>query len=264
MQVAHVNGIVLHYRSEGLPSAPALVFANSLGTDLRVWDDVVEKLAGEFRIIRYDKRGHGLSEAPPAPYSIEDHTHDLAALLEHLDVDQAIICGLSVGGMIAQMLATDHPELVRGLVLSDTAHKIGTAELWNSRIEAITAKGIEVIADGILERWFAADFRNRRAHELQGWRNMLTRTPVAGYVGTCAAIRDADLTARAEAITQPTLCLGGAQDGATPPELVDALTKLIRPARFHLIEDAGHLPCVERPDVVVDEMTRFFREEGLG
>lgn len=263
MRFAHVNGIVVHYRLDGPENGPALVFSNSLGTDLRVWEDVVAELAREFRILRYDKRGHGLSQATPPPYSIEDHAHDLAALMHALSIESAIVCGLSVGGMIAMMLASEHPQLVRGLVLSDTAHKIGTAEMWNSRMHAIEHKGIDVVADGVLERWLSASFRNHKPYDTLGWRNMLTRTPPDGYLGTCAAIRDADLTERAERIAVPTLCLCGSEDGATPPELVRSLSRIIPDALFRLIDGAGHLPCVEKPAEFADEMTRFFREVEL-
>lgn len=263
MQAAHVNGIVLHYRVDGPEDAPLLVFANSLGTDLRIWDGVVAALGDQFRMLRYDKRGHGLSQATPAPYSIEDHAHDLAELLRHLQAGPALVCGVSVGGMIAQMFASEHPASVRGLVLCNTAHKIGTASMWESRIETIAAKGIEVTADGIMERWFSAAFHNERAEEMQLWRNMLTRTPVEGYLGTSAAIRDADLGDRVQKITVPALCVAGTEDQATPPDHVKALSKLMPHARFRLIEGVGHLPCVECPDELADQMIIFFREEEL-
>jgi len=263
MRFAHVNGIVIHYRADGREGAPTVVFSNSLGTDFRTWDGVVNILSDEFRCIRYDKRGHGLSQATPSPYRMEDHANDLAALLRMLNVERAIVCGLSVGGMIAQLLASEHPGLVLALVLSDTAHKIGTREMWDSRIHAIENKGLEVVADGIIERWLSADFRNHRPYDTQGWRNMLTRTPVPGYLGTCAAIRDADLTARTEKLAVPALCLCGSEDLATPPDHVQAMSKLIADARFRLIAGAGHLPCVEKPQEFADEMTRFFAEAEL-
>ena len=134
---------------------------------------------------------------------------DLARLLDARQARQAIVCGLSIGGMIAQALASARPDLVRGLVLMDTAHKIGTAEMWGERMAAIRAGGIASIADAILVRWFSPDFHAHRAAELAGWRNMLSRTPVEGYLGCCAAIRDADLTAATRALAVPTLCMVG-------------------------------------------------------
>lgn len=270
MRVAKVNGVHIHFAESGEGPAdkggegtPTLVFSNSLGTDFRVWDRVAARLAGRFRLIFYDKRGHGLSEAPAGPYQIADHVGDLAGLLDELGVRGAVICGLSVGGMIAQGLAAARPDLVRALVLCDTAHRIGPPASWAQRIDAIRAGGIDALAEPILERWFSAAFRAARPAEVAGWRAMLTRTPVEGYLGTCAAIRDADLTEQAKAIAVPTLCLCGAEDGATPPALVRSLAELIAGARFTEIEGAGHLPCVEAPERVVAAMTDFLKEAAL-
>lgn len=262
MSFVRANGVVLHHAVEGPSDAPALVFANSLGTDFRIWDDVVAALAADARVVRYDKRGHGLSEAPPAPYGLADLVDDLAGLLDHLAVRDALVVGLSVGGMIAQGLAAARPDLVRALVLCDTAHRIGPPEMWDQRIAAIRAGGIEALAEPILERWFSADFRRSRPAELLGWRNMLTRTPVEGYLGTCAAIRDSDLTGAARAIAVPTLCVVGSEDGATPPELVRSLAALVPGAGFSIVEGAGHLPCVEAPETLAALINDFMREAG--
>jgi 3-oxoadipate enol-lactonase len=167
---------------------------------------------------------------------------------------------LSIGGMIAQSLVSMRPDLVRGLVLMDTAHKIGTPQVWAERIAAIRAGGIASIADAILTRWFTPDFHRERAAELAGWRNMLSRTPVEGYLGCCAAIRDADLTATARAVAVPTLCMVGDADGSTPPELVAELASLVPGARLVTIAGAGHVPCVERPEAVAEAMLGFFEE----
>src|SRR5690606_31805665 len=172
-----LNGVVLHVEDLGAADGPALVFSNSLGTDLRIWDDVVGQLADRFRIVRYDKRGHGLSEIGETPYSIDDHVDDLAALLDDLAIEGAIVCGLSVGGLIAQGLYAKRPELIAGLILCDTAHKIGAAELWNTRMAAIEKGGIASIAETILERWFSRELRENNPDALAGWRAMLTRTP---------------------------------------------------------------------------------------
>jgi 3-oxoadipate enol-lactonase len=263
MAFARVGDVVVHYEATGPSGAPALVLANSLGTDLRVWDALLPFFAGRFRLIRYDKRGHGLSDLTPAPYTIAGLADDLAGLLDLLDVRGAMVCGLSIGGVIAQQLAATRPDLVRGLVLMDTAHKVGPPEIWRQRIETVRRAGITSIADAILERWFAPVFRKERAVELAGWRNMLTRTPVEGYAGCCAAIRDADLTAAARGIDVPTLCLVGEADGATPPALVRELAGLIPGARFATIAEAGHLPCVEQPAATARVMSAFFEEARL-
>jgi 3-oxoadipate enol-lactonase len=199
-------------------------------------------------VIRYDLRGHGLSGIGRPPYALDDHVADLAALLDACGVRQAAIVGLSVGGQIALGLAARRPELVRALVLCDTAHRIGTAEMWNARIAAVEAGGVEAIAHAVLERWFSRSYRGDQAAAFAIWRNMLTRTTAAGYAGTCAALRDADLTAAARGIGVPTLCVCGAEDLATPPDLVRSLAALIPGAGFALIPAAGHLPCIEQPD----------------
>jgi 3-oxoadipate enol-lactonase len=266
MQVAAVNGTHIHYRDtdpgRGNPGGarPVLVFSNSLGTDFRIWDRVIARLGDRYRIITYDKRGHGLSDGAPAPYKMSDHVEDLAGLLNRLGVEDAIICGLSVGGLIAQGLAAAHPALVSRLILCDTAHKIGTADLWNERIAAVETGGIEALADGVLERWFSADFRASKTAELSAWRNLLVRTTADGYAGTCAAIRDADFTESSAKLDVPTLCICGSEDGATTPDLVRSTAELIPGARFELIEGAGHLPCIEAPDAVANLILEFTAE----
>ncbi|MPZ11872.1 MAG: 3-oxoadipate enol-lactonase [Kiloniellaceae bacterium] len=264
MDFRTLNGIVLHVQDLGPADRPALVFSNSLGTDFRIWDDVVARLAERFRIVLYDKRGHGLSEIDKPPYSIAEHVGDLAALLDEFAIESALVCGISVGGLIAQGLYASRPELVSGLILCDTAHKIGTAELWNTRIAAIEKGGIASIAEAILERWFSRALRDNDPTALAGWRAMLTRTPQAGYLGTCAAIRDADFTDEAARIAVPTLCIVGAEDGATPPELVRQTAELIPGARCEVIAGAGHLPCIEQPAAVAALIEAFASENGLG
>lgn len=257
--------IVVHHRESGPEGAPPLVLVNSLGTDLRVWDALLPLLGDRFRAVRYDKRGHGLTDATPGDYAIAQLADDLARLLDARGGGGgAVVCGLSIGGMVAQALAAARPDLVRGLVLMDTAHKIGTPAMWAERAAAVRAGGIGSIADAVLVRWFSPEFHARRADELAGWRNMLTRTPVAGYLGCCAAIRDADLTATARALAVPTLCLVGDADGSTPPDLVAELAGLVPGARLATIAGAGHLPCVERPAAVARAMLGFFEEARLG
>ncbi|MEP4032478.1 3-oxoadipate enol-lactonase [Roseibium polysiphoniae] len=263
MNMIRVNGQVLHFADTGEPNLPVLVFANSLGTDFRIWDRVCAQLAEKFRLVRYDKRGHGLSTAPASPYAMDDHVDDLTALLDALKLTSVILVGLSVGGQIAQGIALKRPELVQALVLCDTAVKIGDQKTWTARMEAIDAGGIEVLAEAILERWFSADFRTQRADELEGWRAMLVRTPRQGYLGTCAAIRGADFTPQAAQLKLPVLCVCGTEDLATTPELVQATAGLIENARYVPIKGAGHLPCIEFPDELVGAMTDFFQENSL-
>lgn len=259
MRFARVNGVVIHHEVRGTVGKPVLVFSNSLGTDFRIWDAVVAQLEADYRIVLYDKRGHGLSEATPQPYALADHVDDLAALLDHLDISGATIIGLSVGGMIAQGLATWHPHLVSRLVLCDTAHKIGNDDLWNNRIEAVNTKGIAAISDGILERWFTPAFRSPENADFTGYTAMLTRTTIDGYAGTGFALRDADLTATTATLKLPTLCIVGDHDGSTPPDLVRTLAGLIEGARFEIVKDAGHLPCIEQPEKTAALIADFLR-----
>ncbi len=247
MRFVRVNGVVLHYHDCGRADQPVIVFSNSLGTDFRIWDSVIDHLSQDFRIIRYDKRGHGLSEATEPPYKMADLVADLGALLDHLKVGKATIVGLSVGGMIAQGLASRRPDLVSSLILCDTAHKIGNNALWNERIAAVSDGGIARIVDAIMERWFTTPYRSADNADYIGYVSMLTRISIDGYVGTCAAIRDCDLTGSTRALTVPALCIVGDQDVSTPPELVRSMAELIDGARFEIVEDAGHLPCIEQP-----------------
>ena len=215
MKALEANGQVLHFQDEGPRDGPVVAFSNSLGTDFRLWDPLLPFLADDLRLIRYDKRGHGLSTCPDGPYSIDDHGRDLEGLLDGLGIESAVIVGLSVGGMIAQALAAARPDLVKGLVLCDTGHVIGPPEIWETRIEAIRKNGIAEASSGILERWFSLRFHADRSGELALWRAMLTRTPVEGYLGTCRAIQNADLTEAARGLKMPALCVVGSEDGAT-------------------------------------------------
>jgi len=257
MAFARLNGIVLHYEVSGAKELPALVFSNSLGTDFRIWDAVVETLGGRFRFVRYDKRGHGLSEATPPPYALTDHVADLTALLNHLAIEKTAVVGLSVGGLIAQGLAALHPERIAALVLSNTAHKIGTEASWNERIAAVNANGVAAIADIVMARWFTPAYRRPDNADFVGYRAMFTRTPVDGYVGTCASVRDADLTESTRALKMPVLCIGGDQDGTTPPDIVRSMADLIRNAEFRIVADAGHIPCIEQPAAVAGLIGTF-------
>jgi 3-oxoadipate enol-lactonase len=256
MSFIRVNGAVIHYRDEAARAARAVVFINALGSDLRIWDEVAAILSRDFRVIRYDKRGHGLSEAGPDRYDMADYARDLAGLLDAVGVARATIVGLSIGGLIAQDLYRQRPDLFAGLVLSDTAAKIGDDASWDARIASIEAGGVEAVADGVLERWFTADFRTRRADELVGWRTMLVRTPKQGYLAACGALKRADLRPYAGAIRIPTLCLVGDQDGSTPVDLVRETATMIEGARFEVIAGAGHIPGIEKPETTAALLAR--------
>lgn len=263
MAFARINGIVLHHQVLGPSDGPVLVFLNSLGSDFRIWQEVVPAFADRFRIVLYDKRGHGLSDAPPSPYSIDDHADDLLGLLDHLGIERYSLVGLSVGGLISQRLAVRCPERIQTITLCCTASKIGTPESWAERISSVETGGINPLVDNILQRWFTPLFRETHADEVAGWRNMLVRTPDHGYAGTCAAIRDADLRPDAGRIAAPTLCVAGDHDGSTPADVVKGTADLIPGARFALIGGAGHIPCVEKPAVLSRLIGQHLQEAGL-
>jgi 3-oxoadipate enol-lactonase len=185
---------------------------------------------------------------------------DAERLCDHLGVRDCVFVGLSIGGMVAQGLAVKRLDLVRGLVLSNTAAKIGTREIWEDRIAAVRAGGIAALADGVMERWFARPFR--ATAEIEGWRNMLIRQPAEGYAGCAAAIAGTDLMTPTSGLRLPTLAIAGSEDGSTPPDLVRETAELIAGARFHLIRGAGHLPCVEKPEEYAEVLTRFLRDIG--
>jgi 3-oxoadipate enol-lactonase len=250
MRFVQANGLVIHYLEQGRHDGPPLVFINSLGTDFRIWSEVAEILAPDFRIVLYDKRGHGLSESGPDTNDMADYARDLAALLDSVGVGRATIVGLSIGGLIAQEFYRQRPERIAALVLCDTAAKVGTDESWDQRIAEVERGGIEAIADAVLERWFTADFRARRKAELAGIRAMLTRTPKQGYLAACGALKRADLRPYAARIEAPTLCLVGEEDGSTPVALVRETAALIKGSGFEIIEGAAHLPNTEKPKMV--------------
>ncbi len=259
-RIVTTHGAALHCQIEGPADAPAVVFSNSLGTDFRIWDAVVAELAQNYRVLRYDKRGHGLSDDPDTGWAMHELVTDAATLMDHFGLSNAAFVGLSVGGLIAQGLAAERPDLVRLLVLADTAARIGNDDLWNDRIAQVNADGLGSMADAILERWFAPEFHHDGNFAM--WRNMLVRTTDQGYARVSAAIRDTDVMESTSRLTQPTLAVVGDRDGATPPDLVRETAELISGSRFSIIRGAGHLPCVEKPQVFTELLRGFFGENG--
>jgi 3-oxoadipate enol-lactonase len=263
MAFASINGTVLHHEFLGDPEAEKiLVFSNSLGTDFRIWLPVFDELDDDVAILVYDKRGHGLSGLGATGITMDDHVNDLIGLVEHLSIKQAFFCGLSVGGLIVQGLCARRPDLVRGLVLCNTATKIGTDSLWNERIAAVRTHGIASLSTAILKRWFTEEFHADRPADLEGYRAMLDRQPAEGYIATCAAIRDTDYTADAAKITVPVLCIAGDKDGSTPPELVKSMADRIAGSTFAIIPDCGHIPCIEQPEALANLIAGFIQENG--
>jgi len=260
MKIATLDGINLHYRIDGNPNGKPVVFANSLGTDLRLWDAVLPLLPQENCYIRYDKRGHGLSQCTPAPYSMGALVRDVEQLMDHLGVTDALFVGLSIGGMIAQGLAVKRLDLVRAMVLSNTAAKIGQPEMWHSRIDAVRKGGIASLSDAVMERWFGRDFH--ATADMQLWKAMLERQPAEGYIGCSAAISGTDFYTPTSGLRLPTLGIAGSEDGSTPPDLVRETVELIPGSKFELIRKAGHLPCVENPTEYARILGTFMKDIG--
>ena len=244
----------MHVRIDG--NGPLVLLANSLGTDLRIWDAVLPRLPHGLRFARFDKRGHGLSDFGGA-VTIEDLAEDAAALIETVG-GPAVVMGVSIGGLIGQSLAVRRPDLVRALVLSNTAARVGTPESWQARIDQVEEQGLPAIAGSVMERWFASAFRARPA--LAPWHNMLVRTPVEGYVACCQALAQADLTEAARRLACPIMMVAGSEDGATPPDLVERTARLIPDARFVLIEGVGHLPMIEAAEEFAALVSPFLME----
>lgn len=257
MRMIRSNDIWLHMQEDGAAKAPPLLLINSLGTDLRMWDEVVAGLARDFRVIRFDKPGHGLSEAAPRPYRIEMLEAHALAVLAACGVEKADVLGLSIGGQIALSLALNHPERVRRLVLSNTAARIGSAAMWQDRIAALQQGGIAPMADAVLERWFSAPWRAAHPDALAGWRVMLSRCDLTGYLGCCEALSTTDLSARCGELHMPVQVIAGGADGATPPDLVQGTADLIPQAALSCIQGVGHLPCVEDPEAYLAILRNF-------
>ena len=263
MKMVNVNGVHLHCADEGNPDGFPVVFSNSLGTDLRLWDRVFDLMPADLRLIRYDTRGHGLSSCPDGPYSVNDLAGDCAGLLERLDVKDCAFVGLSIGGLTAQELVLRWPGLVRAAILSNTGARIGEASMWHARIDAARSGRLEGISDAVLERWFSDRFRQDRTGELEGWRAMLTRTTAEGYAGCCEAIMTADYSGDLGGIDVPVQLIGGSEDGATPPDLVNWTASLLPGAKVEIIEGAGHLPCVDSTKEYVRCIMNFLVSSGV-
>lgn len=264
LMFARTGQIVTHFVDEGPRDRPAITFVNSLGTDLRLWEPVAAQLRTDYRVVRYDLRGHGLSDCTPDPYTLDDFVADLHALLAYLGIQSGALVGISIGGLIASALAIRYPTAVSHLVLSDTAARIGSEKLWNDRIEMVGSLGMERAAPAIIPIWFADGFAASQPHVHRGFLNMLGRTPLQGYVSSCAALAISDLTDQIHNIQAQTLVLAGEHDRATPPAQAKALADMIPAATLQLIDGAGHLPCVEQPEAMGQMILRFLRENEYG
>lgn len=264
MNFVSIGGLVTHYVRSGPPDGLPLVFIHSLGTDLRLWGRLVPMLETDHPIVRYDLRGHGLSDCPPGPYRLSQQVADLAGLLAHLQIGAVALVGISIGGLIALEFAAKQPDAVRGLVLADTAPRIGSPDRWQQRIEAVQSGGLEPLVPTVLELWFSEAFRASQPALTQGFGNLLARTPAEGYVASCAVLIDSDLGPRLAAIGAPTLVLAGELDRVTSPEQCRALAAALHAGRFEPIPQAAHLPCIEQPKHMASLIRRFLQEQVHG
>jgi 3-oxoadipate enol-lactonase len=241
---AALDGVSIHYQITGETSLPTLVLSNSLGVNLAMWEPQLHAFASRFRLLRYDTRGHGRSSVPPGPYTITDLGQDLLQLLDSLGIEQASFCGLSMGGTLGQWLGVHTPKRLHKLILANTAARIGTAEIWNTRIATVLQDGLRTIIPPTLERWFTADFRASQPEVVSAIESMLQSADPQGYTANCAAIRDADFRITIREIDVSTLVIAGSHDVGTTPADGRFLAEHI--ARSQYVElRAAHLSNVE-------------------
>ncbi|GAA4395009.1 3-oxoadipate enol-lactonase [Nibrella viscosa] len=236
----------LNHTLQGTPASPVLVFSNSLGSEMMMWDELLPYLLPYFRVLRYDTRGHGGSDITPGPYTIDRLGQDVIDLLDTLDIRQAYFCGLSMGGLIGQWLGIHHPERIKKLVLSNTGAKIGNDERWNDRIDTVTQQGMAAIVDDTMERWFTEGFRRDNPQRVADTKAMFLRSNVQGYTACCAAIRDADFRDMLPQLSVETLVITGDEDPVTNVEQAEFLTTRIPSARLQLLP-TRHLAATELP-----------------
>ncbi|MEM7022944.1 MAG: 3-oxoadipate enol-lactonase [Pseudomonadota bacterium] len=248
MPHVQANGIRIHHELSGPPDAPVVMLSNSLGTRLDMWAPQMVALSDRYRVLRYDSRGHGRTDVPPGPYSIELLAEDAVALLDALGIDRVHFCGLSKGGMVGQRLAVRHGDRLRSLILCATAAHLPPPELWNQRIEQTARAGMASVVDGVTERWFTQAFLSTPRPEVERVRTMIVQTPAAGYGASCAAVRDMDQRDAVRAVDVPTLLIAGADDPATTVEVMRDLQARIPGSRLVEIPQAAHLVNIEQAD----------------
>lgn len=238
----------LHHRFDGPQDAPVLALPSSLGTTTELWGANVASWSETSRVLRYDQRGHGGSEVPPGPYSIEDLGRDFVSLLDELRIDRVSFCGLSLGGATAMWLAAYAPERIDRLVLACTSPRFGDPRSWLDRAAVVRDKGPEAIADTVLERWFTPRFVHERPQVVARFRELLVTTSRDGYAGCCEAVAGWDFRDALGQIEAPTLVIAGAEDTATPSDHGRLIADRIPKARLVVLPGAAHLGNVERAD----------------
>lgn len=256
MPLIDIGNARLNYELEGEEGAPALILSNSLGTTLQMWAPQMPTFLRHFRVLRYDTRGHGNSDVTPGPYSMAQLGADVVALMDRLGIARAHFCGLSMGGMIGMWLGANRPSRIDRLVLSNTAARIGTPEMWNARIDKIMNEGMAAIVPALVDRWFSAEFQQRAPKEVDIVRAMLLDNSLAGYAANCVAVRDMDQRDQVARIAVPTLVIAGTYDLASPPEDGKWLSQQIRGAQYAELP-ACHLSNWEAAQSYTEQVVRF-------
>lgn len=244
------NGISMNYTLDGPEGAPVVTMSHSLAANLDMWDPQVAALKDRYRVLRYDTRGHGGTEAPDSSYTLDMLADDARALLRALSIERTHFVGLSMGGMLGQNLALRHPEMFFSLSLCDTSAKMPPDAVanWDARIGVARDKGMDALVDGTIERWFTAPFRDANAHVVDPVREMIRSTPVAGFTGCCDALKTLDLIDEISAIDLPTLIIVGAQDQGTPVASSEAINGRIPGSELVVLDDAAHLSNLAQPE----------------
>jgi len=250
------DGCTIHAEIEGSDNAPVLMLSNSLGTNLHMWDDQVAPFTEHFRLLRYDRRGHGQSSVPKGPYTMERLGRDVLAVLDGLGVAKINWCGLSMGGMVGQWLGANAGNRVNKLILSNTSSYFPDKAMWNGRLQMVREKGLTGIVDANMERWFTKGFRERAPQEMKKMHDMFVATKLDGYIGCGEAVRDMDHRPLLPKIAAPTLVIAGKHDPATPLEGNEYIQKNIPGAKLAVL-DAAHIANVEQPQAYADTVLGF-------
>jgi 3-oxoadipate enol-lactonase len=245
------NGIQINYELSGKMDAPVVALSHSLACSLMMWAPQLELLEARFRVLRFDTRGHGDSDAPPGSYTLEQLVDDAIGLLDGLNIDRVHWVGLSMGGMIGQGIALHHSGRLESLVLADTAAIIPDAAqaVWQERIDAVQNQGMQAVAESTLERWFTPNYLKQNLPEVEQIRPQILATPVAGYIGCSEAIRRLNYLNQLAAIQTPTLIMVGADDPGTPVEASEAMHTQIKGSKLVVIPEAAHLSNIEQSEI---------------
>lgn len=258
MPFVRVNGIDLHYRIDGA-EGPWICLSHSLASNLTAWDAQTELLKTRFRVLRFDTRGHGLSSAPPGPYTLDDLAADVHGLFLHLEITQTHWLGLSMGGMIGQTYALQNPSFFLSLILADsTSRRPPDAEvMWGERIKMARSLGMQGLLESTLARWFREEFRNGNPGIIEKIGQGILNTPVEGFCGCCEAIAKVDTLDRLHEISCPTLIMVGEHDHGTPPAMSRQMHQNIKGSELFIIPNAGHISNIEQEHLFNRKMADF-------